>query len=175
MLGKLDQERIEEILRQEVVGRIGCHAEGRTYVVPITYVYADGCAYAHSPEGMKLRFMRANPRVCFEVDRVRSPTEWESVIAWGVFEELAGEEAHAAMRRYIDRLGPMLLSGAARLHGPMHPQRVHPPGDGQGAVVYRLRLTERTGRFEGSRPPARSATGAAAGFAKIDEVGASNS
>ena len=45
MLGTLDAARIEALLGEEVVGRIGCHAEGRTYVVPITYVYADGCVY----------------------------------------------------------------------------------------------------------------------------------
>jgi nitroimidazol reductase NimA-like FMN-containing flavoprotein (pyridoxamine 5'-phosphate oxidase superfamily) len=148
MLGMLDQGRIEEILREEVVGRVGCHAHGRTYVVPITYAYADGCVYAHSAEGTKLRLMRANPWVCFEVERVRSPVDWESVIAQGRFEELQGEEAHAAMRLYLDRLAPLLVSATARLRTEMYPRRAHPPGDGHGAVVFRLRLSETSGRFE---------------------------
>ena len=43
MLGSLSSAEIEDLLRTEVVARLGCHAEGRTYVVPITYVY-DGDA-----------------------------------------------------------------------------------------------------------------------------------
>ena len=148
MLGTLDAARIEALLGEEVVGRIGCHAEGRTYVVPITYVYADGCVYAHSSDGLKVRMMRANRRVCFEVERLRSPADWECVIANGTFEELQGEEAHAAMRLYIDRLGPRLVSETARLRPEMYPSRAHAPGDGRGAVVFRLRLGEKSGRFE---------------------------
>ena len=160
MLGTLDAARIETILREEVVGRIGCHAEGQTYVVPITYAYAAGCAYAHSAEGEKLRLMRANPRVCFEVERLRSPTDWECVIANGTFEELEGEEAHAAMRLYIDRLTPQLVSETARLRSEMYPRRALLSGDGRGAVVFRLRLGEKSGRFEqGGRPQASGRPG----------------
>jgi nitroimidazol reductase NimA-like FMN-containing flavoprotein (pyridoxamine 5'-phosphate oxidase superfamily) len=148
MLGTLDAEQVEEILRREVVGRVGCHAEGRTYVVPITYAYAGGCVYAHSGEGLKLRLMRANPRVYFEVERVRSMLDGESVVADATFEELHGEEAHAAMRLDIDRLVPLLVSETAELRPEMYPRRAHPPGDGHGAVVFRLRLTGATGRFE---------------------------
>jgi hypothetical protein len=175
MLGMLDENEVEEVLRREVVGRVGCHAEGRTYVVPITYVYADGCVYAHSSEGLKLRMMRANPLVCFEVESLRSATNWESVIAWGTFEEIEGEEAHAAMRCYLDRLGPLLVSGTARLRGEMYPRRAHPPGDGHGAVVFRLRLTEKTGRFERDRPRAARRVADAAGVPRAVDAGRTTS
>ena len=33
--------------------------------------------------------MRANPFVCFEVEDIDDLANWHSVIAWGVFEELA--------------------------------------------------------------------------------------
>ena len=39
MLGHLNQEPIEQVLRSEVIGRLGCHASGRTYVVRVTYAY----------------------------------------------------------------------------------------------------------------------------------------
>ena len=57
MLGELSPEEIEEVLRSEITGRIGCHADGRTYVVPITYGYQRSYVYCHSPEGLKLRMM----------------------------------------------------------------------------------------------------------------------
>jgi nitroimidazol reductase NimA-like FMN-containing flavoprotein (pyridoxamine 5'-phosphate oxidase superfamily) len=148
MVGELGGAEIERVLRSEVVGRIGCHAEGRTYVVPVTYAYQDGCVYAHSQEGTKLRLMRANPRVCFEVESLRSMVDWESVIAWGTFEELEGEDAHRAMRVLIERLTPLLVSQTARLRPGMHPHRAPPAGDGHGAVAYRIRLVEKSGRFE---------------------------
>lgn len=39
MLGELNRAQIDQVLRGELVGRVGCHAGGQTYVVPITYVY----------------------------------------------------------------------------------------------------------------------------------------
>lgn len=43
-------------------------------------------------EGQKLHMMRANPFVCFEVEDIDDLANWHSVIAWGVFEELACED-----------------------------------------------------------------------------------
>jgi uncharacterized protein len=51
--------------------------------VPVTYAFHRGDIYGHSGVGMKVRMMRANPHVCFEVDRVVSQSNWQSVIAWG--------------------------------------------------------------------------------------------
>ena len=103
MLGRLSPEEIEHLLVSEITGRIGCHADGRTYVVPITYVYESGHVYCHSAEGQKIRMMRKNPEVCFEVDRVEDIGNWKSVIATGQFQELGGREALDAMDVLIAR------------------------------------------------------------------------
>jgi nitroimidazol reductase NimA-like FMN-containing flavoprotein (pyridoxamine 5'-phosphate oxidase superfamily) len=71
-----------------MVGRIGCYFGGKTYVVPITYVFDNGYIYAHSKEGLKIKMMRKNTKVCFQVDQIDSMTNWRSVILWGNFEEL---------------------------------------------------------------------------------------
>lgn len=148
MLGELNSDQIERVLRAEVTGRIGCHAEGRTYVVPVTYVYQDGSVYGHTAEGLKVRMMRKNPRVCFEVDHVRDLANWQSVIAWGVFEELRDEAAVRAMDLLIDRLLPLVTSET----GPSPPRAAQPTpeaaADGRKLVTYRIVLTEKTGRFE---------------------------
>ena len=104
MLGTLTSEQIEQVLRTEVIGRIGCHLEGRTYVVPITYAYLDGAVYAHSAEGLKLQMMRMNPAVCFEVDHMDDMANWRSVIATGRFEELHGEAAKLGLQVLLARL-----------------------------------------------------------------------
>ena len=60
---ELTREAIDELLREEVVGRIGCHAGGETYVVPVIYAYDGEAFYAYSIEGRKIRMMRENPSV----------------------------------------------------------------------------------------------------------------
>lgn len=140
MLGELTAERIESVLRENVVGRIGVHAYGRTYVVPITYAYDGKHVYAHSAEGMKLHLMRENPHVCFEVDHMDDLANWHSVIAWGTFEELRGEAAREALEILLDRIEPELAGppGAS----------AHPRSGMTPAVLYRILLEEKTGRFE---------------------------
>lgn len=140
MLGKLDEKQIDHLLRSETVGRIGVHADGRTYVVPTTYVYDGDAIYGHAAEGMKIRMMRANRSVCFEVDHIDDMANWRSVIAWGTFEELGGDVATAAMNLLRSRLAPLTSSETAGPAG-------RAARDGL-EVAYRIRLTERTGRFE---------------------------
>lgn len=144
MLGELNERQIEQVLRSEVIGRIGCVSEGRVYVVPVTYVYDGTCTYGHSMDGAKLRAMRANPDVCLEVEHVDNLSNWQSVIAWGTFEELEGQEWDAGMRLLVDRIMPLLVSSTS---GP--PQGESPGASGpRHGSVYRIRLGERTGRFE---------------------------
>lgn len=140
MLGELSASEIERLLHQNVIGRLGCHAFGKTYVVPITYAYENGAIYAHSEEGMKLHMMRENPHVAFEVDYMDETGNWESVIATGVFAELSGNEARERFAWLIDELSD-------RLDGPPG-ESVHPRDGRSPAVVYRIALEEKSGRFE---------------------------
>src|SRR5579864_8874055 len=91
MIAPLPDSEIERLLSEEFVGRLACSADGRPYVVPIAYAYHDGYIYSHTTEGLKVRMMRRNRNVCFEVDRVQDEFNWRSVVAWGTFEELRGE------------------------------------------------------------------------------------
>lgn len=144
MLGELNQKEIDHLLRTEQLGRIGCHAAGVTYIVPVSYVFDGTCIYALSGEGMKLRMMRENPRVCFEVEQVKRWYNWQSVIAWGTFEELHGAEAASAYQLLHSRLTPLIEFESRMSAGDA-------PAPGVAAkqfVLYRIRLEDRTGRFE---------------------------
>ena len=143
MLGELTSEEIDEVLHSEAIGRIGCHAFGRTYVVPVTYAYDGLAIYAHSREGLKLRMMRSQPNVCFEVDRMTSPSAWKSVIAMGTFSELTADAADLAMAILRRRLAPLVPSATSVPDGHLHPS-------GMPWSVFRILLGERTGRFETS-------------------------
>ena len=149
MLGELSPEEIEEVLRSEITGRIGCHADGRTYVVPVTYAYEGGDVYCHSPEGLKLRMMRKNPNVCFEVDRVRDMGNWRSVIASGRFEELSGRDALSGMDVLIKRFAAIERPDEPHPSYVFRESDAEPPQtDGREIAIFRIRLTEKSGRFE---------------------------
>ena len=148
MLGELTRDQIEHLLHSEVVGRIGCHAEGRTYVVPVNYAYDGEFLYGHAAEGMKLRMMRANREVCFEVDHRAGLSDWQSVIAWGTFEELQGHDATRAMDLLLDRLLPLLASEGAPATRDEAREILAPGASIERLAIYRIRLRERTGRFE---------------------------
>jgi nitroimidazol reductase NimA-like FMN-containing flavoprotein (pyridoxamine 5'-phosphate oxidase superfamily) len=148
MLGELTPEQINAVLFSEVVGRIGCHDKGRTYVVPITYAFDGDAVYGHSADGLKIRMMRANPNVCFEVDQRENLANWRSVVASGTYEELEGKDALDALQLLVGRLLPLVMSETLMLpHGPA-PVAARPVLDLPKSIVYRIRLIERTGRFE---------------------------
>lgn len=64
-----DEKEIEAILEEAKVCRIAMCDRGEPYVVPVCFGYEDRAVYFHSArEGKKLDMLRANPRVCFEVE-----------------------------------------------------------------------------------------------------------
>jgi nitroimidazol reductase NimA-like FMN-containing flavoprotein (pyridoxamine 5'-phosphate oxidase superfamily) len=148
MLGTLNSRQIDQVLRSEVVGHLGCSADGKVYITPISYVFDGECIYGHSAEGMRLRMLRAHPQVCFQVDHIENLANWVSVVVWGEFEELSGDAEKEAMRLFLERMEPLQVSETA-----ISPHRA-PAGvpaldlQGQLMVFYRIRLTERSGRFE---------------------------
>ena len=147
MLGILEQDKIEELLGSQVLGRIGCHADDLTYIVPISYAYDGTYIYAHSDEGMKTSIMRKNPKVCFQVDRMNDMANWRSVVSWGVFEELTDpEQRNEAIKQLANRVLPLVSSEKTHLskHWPFPDEDM----SDIGGVVFRIRLTEKTGRFE---------------------------
>ena len=133
---ELSRDEIDAFLRSQRVARLGCHSGGETYVVPVIYGYDGGSVVAVTTEGRKIAMLRANPRVCVEVDEYDADGRgsWRSVIAQGLFEELAGAEVGPA----LDLLRGRFTSAAGRA-----PER-RPAGP--GVVVFRVRLRETTGR-----------------------------
>ena len=79
---------------------------------------------------LPIDLMRADPRVSFEVDRVESSDTWQSVVAEGEFEEVTDpDEIQMAVG---------LLEGATGV----------PVVMGDHSIVFRLRLTAKSGRYE---------------------------
>lgn len=146
MLGELNIEQIDALLRSEVIGRLGCHADDKTYIVPITYVFDGDAIIGHSAEGMKIDKLRQNPNVCFEIDKIENMGNWQSVIVWGVFEELQGYDARLAMQKLINRILPLITSETSMSTHGIDAHQLET--NGQKAVVYHIKILEKTGRFE---------------------------
>lgn len=149
MIGELTDLQIEEVLRENVLGRIGCNDGERIYVVPVNYVFDGKYIIGHATLGMKIEMMRKNPRVCFEVDDMITFTNWKSVIAWGEYQELVSpRERQAAMKLFTDRMMYIKISEAAAFRL-ISEKEINPHSDDAiKTIVYRIVITEKTGRFE---------------------------
>lgn len=133
---ELPPDGIEELLRTAIVGRIACCAhgldggDGRPYVVPLAFGYDGEAIYAHSGLGRKIRLMRAQPLVSVEVDEASASDRWRSVIAEGFYEELSEPTERARALAII------------------YPSPGTRPDLDPRTVVYRIRLTAKSGRYE---------------------------
>lgn len=132
----LAREEIEDFLRGQRVARLGCHAGGETYVVPLIYAYEDGAVVAVTTEGRKTAMLRENPRVCVEVDEYDADGSgsWRSVIAFGTYSELAGPAIEPALALLRERF--------ARAAG----RTAAPRPLGEDVVVLRITLDDISGR-----------------------------
>lgn len=148
MAGKLNAEEIEELLLQQNAGHIGCSNKGKTYVVPVNYVYDGKYIFVQSVEGLKLKIMRANPRVCFEVECIQNNRNWKTVITQGIYQEIVHErERYDAMKLFVDKKMKLTTSPVS-LSPEINEQRLHPQTGKQKPVLYRILLLEKTGRCE---------------------------
>jgi uncharacterized protein len=133
---ELSRGEIEDFLRSQRIARLGCHAGGTTYVVPLIYAYEDGAVVAVTTDGRKTAMLRENPRVCVEIDEYDADGRgsWRSVIAQGIYEELATDEIEPALALLRERF--------ARTAG----RAPEPRQLGPDVVVLRIRLEEISGR-----------------------------
>lgn len=131
----------EDILHRGRYGHLGVRDSDGVYVVQLSYVFSEGAIHAHAAPGHKVVLMRLWPHVAFTVDEVRDCACWRSVLVRGTFEELRDEEdrAHSRMLllRHFDGNAMSVTAG--------HGRRT----DLAGAVVFRIRVAELTGRAEG--------------------------
>ena len=139
--------QIDQVLYSQLTGRIGCHAFKKTYVVPVSYVYDGTAIYAHSADGLKVRMMRKNPSVCFQVDSIDNLANWRSVLVWGTYEEIKDTEEQVRVINLLhDRFGPLTTGESVRPKSPAETlQKVE---KSKRPVIYRILIGEVTGRFE---------------------------
>jgi uncharacterized protein len=100
LITAMTSEECRELLVRTGFGHLGCARNDEPYVVPIYFVYEEERLYGFSTFGKKIEWMRANPKVCIEVDDVSSHFSWVSVIINGRYEELLDTPEHNAERQH---------------------------------------------------------------------------
>ena len=140
MIGRLSPEESYELLRGGRVARLGCVADGEPYVVPVNYVFDGEAAYVHSLPGRKIAALRADPRVCLQVDDIRDEFGWRSVLAFGRYEELTRDPER-------ERAVGLLLSAFPQLT-PVE-SLIAEDAAAPAPVVFRVRVERVTGLQEG--------------------------
>lgn len=141
-----DREEILELLDSFDTVRVGLKDTVFPYVVPVNFVRdrkaEQPVLYFHcAPEGKKAELIKNCPYVCVECDRSAGflavnagvTTRYESVIGFGVCEEVTGEEKLRALTLLLEKTGFGEVEAAAcRSLG--------------FTAVYKITLSELTGK-----------------------------
>ena len=113
-----NQEEVEEILSNALVGRLGTCLNNIPYITPVNFVYDKDKIYFHSAlEGRKIENITSNPNICFEIDEIKSiipgqrpcatTTEYKSIIIFGNIQIVTDiEEKTFALNKLIEKYAP---------------------------------------------------------------------
>ena len=147
MVGKLDEFQMDALLRSEILGRIGSSNEDLPSVIPMTYAYDGTVLYSHITEGLKINVLRQNPNVCFRVDKIFDPKNWQCVVVNGKYHELKGNQAQEAIQLLQSRLLPF-PHGKPSLPSSDKISYGRKGRKEKADVVFRIEIESMTGRYE---------------------------
>ena len=148
MLGALNDIQVKNLLSSQSIGRLACTNGNQPYIVPVTYLYDGKCIYGQTNDGMKLEILRNNPNVCFEVDLMTDMRNWQSVVVYGSFEELQGEEEDAAREKLFSRVLPLMTGSTLHPYGHKVNNATVDDSTRVKNIMYRIVINKITGRFE---------------------------
>jgi uncharacterized protein len=106
---QMSPEECFKTLSHARLGRLACAKDNQPYIVPIYFAFdqatpEDAYLYGFTTLGQRTEWMRANPRVCVEVDEVAGSDKWESLVVFGNYEELTDACECASDRQRAVRL-----------------------------------------------------------------------
>lgn len=103
VINEMTEKECGAFLASATLGRLGCSLDNQPYVLPIYFAYEPGYIYVLSTLGQKIEWMRANPKVCVEVDEIANESQWVSVIVSGHYQELP-EPQYTDERKHAEKL-----------------------------------------------------------------------
>lgn len=148
LIHELTEAECRDVLHRTNLARLACSRHDQPYIVPIHFEFDGGSFYSFSTLGQKIDWMRANPKVCVEVDDITDKANWTTVVAIGLYQELTDSSADRALRNrareLFERRREWWLPAAGKLAASEHPI----------PVLYRIRIERMTGR-RAARPDLR--------------------
>lgn len=149
MHGDLSLIEMRDTLSSVYYGHLGFKHDDRMQILPITYAFHEHAIYSFSFHGTKVDAMRAEPNVCFQVEQILSSDHWRSVMLWGKYEELSGEEAAEGMNLLLDRLYTEGVNHKSIFLPFRHSKEAMiKAAQNMDTIVYRINISEMIGRFE---------------------------
>ncbi|MEJ2585320.1 MAG: pyridoxamine 5'-phosphate oxidase family protein [Robiginitalea sp.] len=148
MIKDLSEARIKKLLQSNFIGSLGFIAQKTPYVLPVTYYYDPGqnAVISYAMEGHKIAAMRENPQVSLLVYEQESITEWRSVLAHGIFEELHQIDAKFYLREFSRGVQQLLKQREGR-SAPFI-EDFSSKSESEGIpIVYRIRIVDWSGKY----------------------------
>jgi nitroimidazol reductase NimA-like FMN-containing flavoprotein (pyridoxamine 5'-phosphate oxidase superfamily) len=143
LIHELTRAQCLEVLMRVTVGRLACARHDQPYIVPVSLYFdsTDACLYSFSTVGQKIQWMRANPRVCVEVDEIGDHLHWTTVVVTGRYEEIHGGmragSAHARALELFQQRSDWWFPAAGKLAA---------RDEHEMPVVYRVHIDKVSGR-----------------------------
>ena len=140
---ELTREECAAVISKARFARLACAHENQPYIVPIYFASAGNHLYSFSMPGQKVEWMRANPKVCVQIDEYAERQNWRSVVIYGLYEELPDrigskherDRAWSLLREHANWWEP---GGLKPVPGPMASASTH--------LFYRIATESVTGR-----------------------------
>jgi len=141
LIKEISEKECLDTISRASVGRLGCSFNDQPYVVPIYFAYDGKWIFVFSTYGKKIEWMRANPKVCVEIEEKVGESEWISVLVNGRYEELAvpqfaQERSHA--RELLAKKHHWWLNALAERRVSAEDQEVEP-------LFFRIHVDTTTG------------------------------
>ena len=109
---------MDKVIHGSSICHLAMARNNTPYLVPLSFGYDNRHIYFHcAPKGLKSDFLRANPKVCFQMERdVKvvpadgGPCRWtfhfESIVGWGTAQEItATAEKHYGLDQIMSHYG----------------------------------------------------------------------
>jgi len=119
-LPKMKKSEIENLLREQLLCRIGFKGDKYPYMAPFQYVLVDGFLYFHFTDyGKKMRLLEKDKRVCVEIEKYRPDlSEYNFVVLRGELEAVNDPRERArAINRMAEEGKEKLSTNFLAAHG----------------------------------------------------------
>lgn len=147
MIGKLETNQVNNLLCSQSIGRLACTDGEQPYIVPISYTYDGFYIYGQTNMGNKLKMIRKNPTVCFEVDQMMDIRNWQSVVICGQLEELKNKAAAVGREILLDKEFSLLTTTSIHAHEHEVTTVLHDERR-MKEILFRIKIKKVSGRYQ---------------------------